>query len=104
MNTYFVPLEAGPTDPVRRGMLDALVGEDAATFSPREQALVDSAVDHGELYWATVEPCPEGKGWVVSTDMGHPEATVRLWVPAYTPHKRALEALDAAVQVMMRVD
>lgn len=78
INTIYIG-EYGPTDPRERALLEVLVGEDIYTFSPREKAVCDRALLHGD-----------GPGTMVS-----------LSVPDYSDNKRML---DAAIQVLLRVD
>lgn len=104
MHTIFIPEGTGPTDPGKRALLDQLVGADLATLSPREQAVLDRASDHGECYWATIEDRPQDDDVIVISDMGDPSSRVILRAPRGTPNRRLLEALDAAIQVLLRVD
>lgn len=101
-STIFIS-ECGPTDPRERALLEVLVGEDIETFSPREEAVYKKAIVHGECYWATIVR-EEGCDAVVSTEMDGPGTMVSLSVPDYSDNKRMLEALDAAIQVLLRVD
>lgn len=104
MNTLFVPAEAGPSDPVRRAMLDVLVGEDIETFSARENAVFHRASDHGECYWATITVDAAEERVLAETDLGSPGSGIMLNVPPGFSNKKILEALDAAAQVLMRID
>ena len=102
-NTIFIPREVGPTDPGRRALLEALVGENTATFSDREMAVMERASEHGECYWATVDVTDQGHV-EVGTDLGDPGSSVFLRCPPGTTPRVALEALDEAVQRLLRVD
>ena len=79
------------------------VGADLATLSPREQAVLDRAFDYGECYWARVNPTDD-LGVEAMSDMGDPDTRVVLRAPRGMPNRKLLLALDAAIQVLMRVD
>lgn len=102
MNTIFIS-ESGPTDPGDRALLEALVGEDIDTFSTREKAVCGRALMYGDCYLATIVR-EEGCDAVVSTEMDGPGTMVSLSAPDYSDNKRMLEALDAAIQVLLRED
>lgn len=104
MDTLFVPAESGPTDPVRRALLNVLVGEDTSTFSSRESSLMMDAFDHGEIYWASITFEKFDGRVLAETDLGSPESGIMLIVPPGFSNRKILEALDAAAQVLMRVD
>ena len=104
MQTLFVPAESGPTDPLRRAMLDTLVGEDTDTFSSRETSLMIDAFDHGEIYWASISTDHVSCRVMAESDLGSPDSGIMLSVPAGYSIRKILEALDAAAQVLMRVD
>lgn len=100
MDTIFIPGESGPRDPYRLARLRALVGEDTATFSSREQATVDKAHAHGECYWARItEPAPNQV--LLETDLGDPGSKITLCAPRGFSNRRLLAALDAAAQVLL---
>lgn len=102
MDTIYIPDGTGPTDPGKRALLDALVGADLSTLSPREEAVLRSAEEYGECYWARIK---RSDGDVTAaTDMDGPSRMVTLTAPDYIPNRRLLEALDAAIQVLLRVD
>lgn len=104
MQTLFIPAEAGPSDSRERTILESLVGEDIETFSARENAVFHSASDHGECYWASIS-VDKVEGLVFAeTDLGTPESGIMLSVPTGFSNRKILEALDAAAQVLMRVD
>lgn len=104
MDTLFVPAESGPTDPVRRALLNVLVGEDTSTFSSRESSLMMDAFDHGEIYWASISVDKVESRVFAETDLGEPNSGIMLSVPTGFSNRKILEALDAASQVLMRVD
>ena len=101
-STIFIS-ESGPTDPREHALLEALVGEDIDTFSTREMAVIDRALMYGECYPATIVR-EEGCDAVVSTEMDGPGTLVSLSAPNYVSNRQMLEALDAAIQVLLRVD
>lgn len=103
MKTLYIPGEAGPTDPGKRALLNSLVGEDMDTFSSRELAVLNSALDHGECYWAEIRHFGD-LGVEAVSDMGDYKTTVKLSAPPGISNSRLLAALDAAIQVLMSVD
>lgn len=102
METIFIPDGSGPSDPGRRALLDALVGADLSTLSPREVEVFAGASEHGECYWATIDT--DAIGVVATSDMGSPDSLVKLTVPSGTSNRRLLAALDAAIQVLVNGD
>lgn len=80
--------------------LDSLVGEDCTTYSSREQAAVDKASLHGEMYWCMVDETDETIA--VTSDLGQPESKITLSVarhPALTV-QQVCEALSEACSAL----
>lgn len=103
MDTIYIPDGSGPTDLTKLALLDQLVGADLATLSAREQAVLDSASEYGECYWARINHFGD-LGVEAVSDMGSPDSLVKLTVPSGISNRKLLAALDAAIQVLLRGD
>lgn len=68
-------------------------------WSPREQKIMDSAMAHGELYYANVTRTPTAL--VVSTDLGSPDSKIELRVPLFVDEKKALKILQQVAEEML---
>jgi len=85
----FLYAQEGVDNPV----LDTLIGEDEATFYVRENAVLDKAMEFGEVYPATWNP----ETLSMTTDLGHPGSVITITFPMGTEIKVACAAMQKAV-------
>lgn len=85
----FIYGQEGVDNPV----LDTLIGEDESTFSGRENAVMDKAMEFGEVYPATWNP----DTFSMTTDLGHPGSIITITFPMHTEIKVACAAMQKAV-------
>lgn len=74
-------------------MLDTLIGEDASTFSVRENSLIEKAMEFGEVWSATWDP----NTFTMTTDLCNPESIIAIAFPKDTDVKIACKAMRRAI-------
>lgn len=84
----------------RKAQIEELMSVPMDSMSVREQAVMDKAMDDGDIYWANVSTNVDGS-FDISTDLGSPDSNIMVRFPKHVPESTALKALQKLVNEVM---
>ena len=84
----------------RKAQIEELMMVAMDDMSPREQDVMDKAMNDGDIYWANISKNVDGS-FDVTTDLGSPDSNILVRFPKHVPHTTALKALQKLVNEVM---
>jgi hypothetical protein len=76
-----------------------LILTDSSDWSPREEAMIESAMMFGLLYHATIEE--KQFGFTITSDLGNPETPFSVSFPAGTDTKLAAKVVGEVADMLL---